>query len=158
MPHTLVQHLKQVGSPLGEIAMKRLLIVLVALMITFAGSMQATDKAANKKSEAVRVTKGPVIEWVGAKDAVIAWSTNVRANTNLRYGTDKNSLAETARAPWGQQTHRVHLRNLKPATTYYFVADSGQAQGSGTEAKTGEGSFTTVAAGQKGKQYPNGRQ
>jgi hypothetical protein len=151
-----------ISSP-GETAMKKLLAVLVVAILACVVWAQvpaagANKAAAAKKSAPVRITKGPVIEWVGATDAVIAWSTNVRASTVLRYGTDKSSLTQSAKAPWGGATHRVRLRNLKPSTTYYFVADSGQAQGSGTEAATGEGSFSTVAAGQKGKQYPNGRQ
>ena len=118
---------------------------------------ESAAKANAKKTENVRITKGPIIEWVGSKDAVIAWSTNVRSGTMLRYGNSKTALTQTAKAPWGGATHRVHLRNLNPATEYFFVADSGQAQGSGTEAASGEGSFTTVPAGQKGKQYPKGR-
>ncbi|HUO60983.1 MAG TPA: fibronectin type III domain-containing protein [Candidatus Acidoferrales bacterium] len=41
------------------------------------------------------------------------------------------------------QTHRVHIRNLKPGTTYFFYVDSGQGEGTGTEAKSGVAQFTT---------------
>jgi hypothetical protein len=37
------------------------------------------------------------------------------------------------------------VKGLKPNTTYYFVADSGQGQGSGTEAKSEVSQFTTKA-------------
>ncbi len=41
------------------------------------------------------------------------------------------------------QNHRVHLKNLKPNTKYFFVVDSGQGEGTGTEAKSSVAEFTT---------------
>ncbi len=112
----------------------------------------ADDRAPNR-AQAVRITKGPIIEEVASDQAVIAWSTNVRASSVIRYGTGDEHLSQTAEVPYGGPTHRVHLRNLKPDTKYYFVVDSGQGKGTGTEAKSKEESFTTVAKGQKAKKY-----
>jgi len=96
---------------------------------------------------AVQITNGPVVEIVTDTTAQVAWSTNVNCGTTLRYGTDPSHLDLTASMPWGGLTHRVSLKDLKPNTTYYFKAESGQGQGTGTRAEAGQSSFQTKAAG-----------
>lgn len=98
-------------------------------------------------NNAVQITNGPVVENVTDTTAEIAWSTNVNAGTSLHYGTDPSHLDQTAGMPWGGLTHRVSLKNLKPNTTYFFKAASGEGQGTGTQAETGQSSFQTKAAG-----------
>ena len=98
-------------------------------------------------SNAVQITHGPVVENVTDTTAEIAWSTNVNAGTTLRYGTDPSHLDQAAGMPWGGFTHRVTLKNLQPNTTYYFKAESGQGQGTGTLAETDQSSFQTKPAG-----------
>lgn len=104
---------------------------------------------ARHKSAAVKITGGPVVEGVGKDFAVIAWTTNTGGSTLVHYGTDPNHLDQTGEARYADnektqaQNHRVHLKNLKPNTTYYFVADSGQGEGTGTEAKSSVGQFKT---------------
>jgi hypothetical protein len=114
---------------------------------------QAAKSGKQAKAAPVKITKGPIIEEVTDHGAVIAWSTNVPASSVIRYGTEDEKLGQTAQVPYGGLTHRVHLDNLKPSTKYFFVVDSGQGQGSGTEAKSPEQSFTTVAKGQKHEKY-----
>jgi phosphodiesterase/alkaline phosphatase D-like protein len=96
---------------------------------------------------AVQITNGPVVENVTDTTAEIAWSTNVNAGTALQYGTDPSHLDQTAGMPWGGLTHRVSIKNLKPNTTYYFRAASGQGQGTGTQAQTAQMTFQTKPAG-----------
>jgi hypothetical protein len=96
---------------------------------------------------AVQITNGPVVENVSDTTAEIAWSTNVNAGTTLHYGTDAGHLDLTAGMPWGGLTHRVTLKDLKPNTTYYFLAESSQGQGTGTQAQTEQSSFQTKPAG-----------
>ena len=93
--------------------------------------------------EAVKITKGPVVEHTGSTDAVVAWSTNTSSATIVKYGTDPQHLDRTAETPWGGLTHRVTIKNLQPGTTYYFQADSSQGAGSGTTAMSGVDKFTT---------------
>ena len=97
--------------------------------------------------EAVQITQGPVVENVTDTTAEIAWSTNVNSGTALHYGTDPGHLDLTAGMPWGGFTHRVLIKNLKPNTTYYFKAESGQGQGTGTMAAAAPASFQTRQAG-----------
>lgn len=96
---------------------------------------------------AVQITQGPVVEHVTDTTAEIAWSTNVNSGTALRYGTDPSHMDQTAGMPWGGLTHRVTIKNLQPNTTYYFKAESGQGQGTGTQAETAQASFQTKQAG-----------
>ena len=98
-------------------------------------------------NNAVQITHGPVVEGVTDTTAEIAWSTNVNSGTALQYGTDATHLDQTAGMPWGGLTHRVFLKNLKPNTTYYFKAESGQGQGTGTQAETAKATFQTKPAG-----------
>jgi hypothetical protein len=126
--------------------MKRILaILLAAAAFTCYGTAQASKNAEEKaeqqakKHEAnVKITKGPTIEYASADKAVIAWSTNVPSSTVVRYGTDPNNLNQTAQAPYGGDTHRVHLNNLKADTNYFFTFESEHGQGTGSEAESSQ--------------------
>lgn len=110
------------------------------------------------QAQPLTITHGPNIEYVGPRTAEIAWTTSTGGSTVLRYGTDPNNLNQTAQEPYamgqGSQhvTHRVHVPNLQPGTTYYFMVDSAQGQGTGTEAKSSVQSFTTKPEGSGGGQ------
>ncbi len=123
---------------------------LLALLLVGISAMAKTQ------SPALQITDGPRVEGVGDTWAVIAWTTNTGGSSIIRYGTSGNSLTQSAMSPYAdnekrqQQTHRVHMKNLQPNTTYYFIADSGQGEGTGTEAKSPVQSFTTKASGQGG--------
>ena len=111
-----------------------------------------TLPAAQTQATSVRITNGPVIEHVDQSSAIVAWSTNGKSSSVVHYGTDPNSLNQTAEAPWGEggvnSAHRVHLNNLQPNTTYYFEVESTQAQGTGTQTRADVGQFITPAPGQ----------
>lgn len=103
------------------------------------------------KAHAVKITDGPRVEGIGPTWAVIAWTTSTGGSTVVHYGTDKNNLGQTAESPYADndktkaQNHRVHLKNLHPGTKYFFVADSGQGEGTGTDARSPVEEFTTKA-------------
>ncbi len=96
-----------------------------------------------------RITNGPVVERVGNTWATVAWSTNTGGSSVVRYGRDPNHLDRRAQAPYAVdkgrpgETHRVKIDHLRPGTTYYYVVDSGQGQGTGTEARSRVEQFTT---------------
>lgn len=96
-----------------------------------------------QKAQKVKITHGPVVESVKPTTATIAWSTNVKASTILKYGSNPQALSGTAEAPWGRTNHRVYLHNLKPGTTYYYRVESTQALGTGTQAVSGVEQFRT---------------
>jgi phosphodiesterase/alkaline phosphatase D-like protein len=116
----------------------------------------AAQKTAPKAAE--QIVDGPRVEGTGDTWAVIAWTTNTGGSSVVNYGIDRNSLSQTAQAPYansdklktGHEVHRVHLKNLKPGTTYYFSVSSAHGEGTGTQAKSGVQEFTTKSAGQGG--------
>jgi len=107
----------------------------------------ALPQSDQPSGEAVQITNGPVIESVFDNHAVIAWSTNAKSSTTLRYGTDPNNLTQQVQAPWGGDPHRVTVGNLNPSTTYYFKVSSRQGEHTGTGMDSPAYSFTTVAKG-----------
>jgi phosphodiesterase/alkaline phosphatase D-like protein len=130
---------------------KSCLLLAIALSMCSASIAQTKDKDKDdqQRAQALKIINGPRVEGTGDSWAVIAWSTNTGGSTIIRYGTDKNNLNQTAEAPYADnessrnQTHRVHLKNLKPNTTYYYMVDSGQGEGTGTEAKSPIAEFHT---------------
>ncbi|MFB3814798.1 MAG: fibronectin type III domain-containing protein [Terriglobales bacterium] len=110
--------------------------------------MQFHTRPENFAQSGVHITNGPVLESLGDNQAVIAWSTNAPASTVVKYGTDPQSLTETAQAPWGGTTHRVTIPNLKPNTRYYFQVESAQAKGTGAMAQSQPGAFQTRQPGE----------
>jgi hypothetical protein len=100
------------------------------------------------ETRSVKITHGPIVELITDSTAQIAWSTNVNAGTLVHYGTAPDKLDHKASMPWGGLTHRVLLKHLNPATTYYFMAESNQGQDTGTQAQTPQSSFKTVAQGE----------
>lgn len=131
--------------------LRRTLVSLMALALVIPAWTQqrARDKAPTEKAMNLKIVDGPRVEGVGADWAVIAWTTNTGGSSVVHYGINPSKLNETAESPYADnektahQTHRVHIKNLKPGTTYYFVADSGQGEGTGTESKSSQGQFTT---------------
>ncbi len=89
----------------------------------------------------VTIIRGPTIEFADDRSAVISWTTNEPAPTLVYYGTRRSDLSQTAEAGGNATFHRVHLSGLQPASTYFFLVDSGQGQ------QTGQvNSFETAAA------------
>jgi pullulanase/glycogen debranching enzyme len=96
-----------------------------------------------QKAQKVKIIHAPVVESAKDTTATIAWSTNAKASTILKYGTDPKDLNKTAEAPWGGPTHRVYLRGLKPGTIYYYRVESTEAQGTGSQVLSGVEQFRT---------------
>lgn len=96
-----------------------------------------------QKAQKVKLTHQPVVQSAKASTATIAWSTNAKSSTILKYGTNPKDLNKTAQAPWGGPTHRVYLRDLKPGTTYYYRVESTEAKGTGSQVLSGVEQFRT---------------
>jgi hypothetical protein len=91
---------------------------------------------------AVAIVSGPTVEAL-ADSAVVSWSSSANSGAVVHYGSDAGKLDHAASVPWGGREHRVRITELKPGTTYYFVAESTEAEGSGTRAQSAVGKFTT---------------
>lgn len=110
--------------------------------------MTPGQNAMNTRGQQNQITNGPMLDMVGSNNAIVSWSTAAPASSVVRYGTNPNSLNQTAQAPWGSTTHRVTLNNLQPNTHYYFEVISSQSRGSNAMAQS-TGQFHTVGQGQQ---------
>jgi purple acid phosphatase-like protein len=101
-----------------------------------------TSTVANEHAPQV----GYVKSW-GITDSMasISWSTNVASTSAVAYGTT-SALGEVTDVQTAQTiAHGVQLTGLKPATTYYFVAQSADADG--VVGYSTANTFTTRGAG-----------
>jgi hypothetical protein len=131
--------------------MKKLSFLLIsAVLLSGLALAQSTDRQDNHdRPQAERITHGPVVESVGSSWATVAWSTDTGGSSVVRYGTERDRLTQMAESRYAVSksdqgiTHRVKIDHLRPGTTYYFMVDSGQGEGTGTEARSGIEEFTT---------------
>jgi phosphodiesterase/alkaline phosphatase D-like protein len=132
----------------GKLLCTMTLIAATAMLQPLAAQKHSPKKELKKD---VQITDGPRVESTGDTTAVIAWTTSTGGSSIVHYGTDRNNLSERAESPYadknqlksGHEVHRVKVNGLRPGTEYFFVADSGQGEGTGSEAKSGVQSFTT---------------
>ena len=104
----------------------------------------ASDQASATSAHAPQV--GYVKSWgITDSTASISWSTNVPSTGAVAYGLTP-ALGEITDVQSAQTiTHGVQLTGLKPATTYYFVAQSADADG--VVGYSTASTFTTLGAG-----------
>ena len=125
---------------------------LLAISI-LGGSLSAQENRTTPKAALVRITQGPKIELTKEHLTIINWTTNNPGGSPVHYGivhygTDPNSLIETAKSPirlnpdHTSTVFRVRLDDLKPRTTYYYTVDSMEATGKSDGVKPPVNHFT----------------
>ncbi|NKE71368.1 fibronectin type III domain-containing protein [Candidatus Manganitrophus noduliformans] len=112
-----------------------------------AGNLSAQSAAASVRTLAPADTAAPVISGMGAINitaggALISWSTNEPADTQIEYGTTTAFGSFTAIVPTLVTAHAQSLSGLLPATLYHYRVRSRDA--AGNLAVSGSGSFTTA--------------
>ena len=95
-------------------------LALAAGGLALHGVQQKTRHPVGLRAREIRVSEGPVIKLISAKEAIVSWSTNLSTDTVLIYGTRDKSLNHSASAPWGGVNHVVRLTDLAPDTEYYY--------------------------------------
>ena len=98
-------------------------------------------------SSGAQITNGPVMSSIGPNTAIVQWTTSTPTNSIVRFGSNPNSLSQTAQGQPGT-THQVQLSNLQPNTHYYFEVMS-QDPNTGAMAQGMPGQFQTVGQGQQ---------
>ena len=127
--------------------MRKMLFAIVTA-ITFLFSVAAWGQT---KPQAERIVNAPRVEKVTDTSAEITWSTDAPGSSIVKYGNSPRALNETAEEPWGGTkegggyNHTVWVKNLKPNTTYYFMVETGQGLGTGTETESRAQEFHTMA-------------
>ncbi len=71
------------------------------------------------------------LQFVDDGSAVITWQTEQPSGSTVFYGTDKRNLNHNAYSTGQATSHKVHLTDLVPATTYYFAVDVGHGPSAG---------------------------
>jgi hypothetical protein len=128
-------------------------LVLLAISV-LSGSLSAQESPTTSKAARVRIIQGPKIESPKKHLTIINWKTNNPGGSPVHYGivhygTDPNSLIETAKSPirlnpsHSSTVFRVRLDNLEPQTTYYYTVDSMEASGKSDGVKSLVNHFTT---------------
>lgn len=118
------------------------------------------DTVKETSQRPAEIIQEPTVLGVGKTWAVVSWTTNAKGKEQSRIyaGTDSKSLRPANETPamngkgdrvpsYAQQeyAHLVRLNNLKPGTTYYFKADSGNKTNRGVESESHTWAFTTMA-------------
>ena len=103
-----------------------------------------------ERPKAERITNGPLVKETTRDSAEIAWSTDAPGSSIVKYGENPNTLNHKAEKPWGgskesngDYNHTVWVKGLKPNTTYYYMVETGQGKGTGTEAQSRPQEFRT---------------
>jgi phosphodiesterase/alkaline phosphatase D-like protein len=107
-----------------------------------------------KRTERVRITKGPELESARSNSAIIRWTSNNPGGSDehfgiVTYGTDPTNLSRTAKShirlnrehPY--TIFRVWVDGLQPGTTYYYKVDSMEASGDSDGVKSPVRHFST---------------
>jgi hypothetical protein len=134
--------------------MSGLAVALGLAIAVLRGSLSAQESPTTPKAAQVRIIQGPKIELAKEHLTIINWTTNNPGGSPVHYGivhygTDPNSLIETAQSPirlnpdHSSTLFRVRLDNLKPQTTYYYTVESMEATGKSDGVKKSVHRFTT---------------
>ena len=132
--------------------MNRALVILAISVLS--GSLSAQESPTTPKAVRVRIVQGPKIELAKEHLTIINWTTNNPGGSPVHYGivhygTDPNSLIETAQSPirlnpnHDYTVFRVRMDDLKPKTTYYYRVDAMGADGTSDGVKSPVKQFTT---------------
>jgi phosphodiesterase/alkaline phosphatase D-like protein len=125
---------------------------------SYAAGVQLLPSA--KKTERIKITKGPELESASEYLTIIRWTTNNPGGADVhygvvQYGTDPRDLSQTAKNPirlnrgHSETVFRVRLQGLKPRTTYYYTVTSEESGGRSDGVKSTVNKFTTPGPGER---------
>ena len=81
------------------------------------------------------ITRGPFLQQVGRRSALVVWETDQPAPSEVSFGTTP-SFGQSASKPEQVTHHVVELTGLQPASMYYFQVESAKLP-------SGRGEFST---------------
>jgi Purple acid Phosphatase, N-terminal domain len=135
------------------------LLAKPAMMIVIASLLCSTPVRAQvspttKKAASVRIISGPEMERTDPDFAIIRWTSNNPGGSPVHYGvvhygTNPKHLDQTAKSPirlnpYHEQTvFRVRMEALQANTTYYYMVDSMESNGTSDGVKSPVRKFST---------------
>jgi phosphodiesterase/alkaline phosphatase D-like protein len=93
----------------------------------------------------------------GSTSAIVTWTTDVPANSQVAYGTSPGSLSQTVSSAALVTSHGLSISGLSPGTTYHFRVTSATAGGDATISPAPPAApltFTTGSGGGGGEGNP----
>ena len=135
------------------------LVLSLAITATVGSLLCSNPTAAQilppaKKAERVEITKGPEVELSKSHLTIIRWTTSNPGGSDVHYGvvhygTNPKELGQMAKNPLTlnqnhpETTFSVHMRGLKPQTTYYYTVTSMESNGKSDGVKSAVQQFIT---------------
>jgi len=136
-------------------------VILFASFFVYGQESNQKPSVRAGKPGPAAIVQEPTVLATGDTWAVISWTTNIagRGHSVIYTGTSKNHLQRADQTPQTAGTgnsdvlpsyqeqeysHLVRVTNLKPGTTYYFKADSGQGSNYGVESRSGIAQFNST--------------
>src|SRR5260221_12608658 len=103
--------------------MKKTILTLAALLAFAPWALAQNNNThagmQNNTGDNVRITSGPNVVSTTNTSATIRWKTDDLASTNIKYGTDPNSMSQTQQYTGDARDNNVKITGLQPGTTYY---------------------------------------
>lgn len=93
----------------------------------------------NIKNGAAIEISSPAASGITASSAIIGFSTNITANSTIKYGTSQANLTGQKTSGANTTSHQATLTGLTPNTTYYFLIETSNS----TRSAQTQGSFKT---------------
>src|SRR5216684_1793982 len=87
--------------------------------------------AAGEAAKVAHFVGSPVVQSADQRSATIVWNTNAPSASRVMYGVNTNNLNQLAEGPYAGTKHEVRIKNLQPGKTYYFQAESNEADSCG---------------------------
>jgi len=117
----------------------RMVIILLALTVFLNCGKKGTEPEPGPEP-APRITSGPDATSITDKSATIAWITDQKTDSQVKYGKSAGNYDGTVSSEELTTDHSLTLSNLEVFTSYYYIVTSSNANGTNTSA---EKSFTT---------------
>jgi hypothetical protein len=129
-------------------------LVTVAMMVVFIGSLLAQESPTTPRAAHVQITEGPEIALTGGYLTVIRWTVNNPGGSPVHYGvvhygTDPKDLSQTAKNPLrlnpshSSTVFRVNLYDLPAKTTIYYKVECMDGSGKSDGVSSQVNKFTT---------------
>ena len=87
-------------------------------------SAALTTLAAAPVAGAESLVRAPYLQMVTPTSALVVWTTDVPADSLVRYGTSPGALGQVAPSAAAVTQHEIPITGLSPATRYYYAVGS----------------------------------
>ncbi len=117
---TILYHSKRIPStPLEAVGFRKVSPILIREV--GCGTMEEVLEEEALRLRAVRVVRGPYLQMVGPRSAIVHWRTNEPVRSALSYGTDMFHHSDTVWETHATADHAVSVEGLEPNVRYFYA-------------------------------------